>query len=224
MPGRDGRSKRFAVGLAPEAKVDSVENSGRSESADVHLMQRFLIIGTAHLDNPYLFRALESALDHADPDQLILEIPDDAVLRGDLAHQKPEMVCAYRWAQRRGTPVRGHEPLGPSILRPELGAERMGELLEAMDRLIADLSVRATIDLFCARREPATNTEERLKAVIDELIDPAHAADRTAGVIDGVRGVAASTGKIVVVCGGAHVSHLADALPGAYIVQGDHFF
>lgn len=187
-------------------------------------MQRFLIIGTAHLDNPDLFGALESALDHAEPDQLIVEIPDDAVLRGDLAYQKPEMVRAYRWAQRRGTPVRGHEPLEPSILRRELRPERAGELLEAMDRLIADLSVRAAIDLFCARREPATNTEVRLKAVIDELIDPLHAAERTAAMVARVREVAASDGKVVIICGGAHVSRLADALPGAHIIHGDYFF
>ncbi|MDP3635152.1 hypothetical protein [Phenylobacterium sp.] len=187
-------------------------------------MQHFFIIGTAHLDNAELFRALESALDQAKPDQLILEIPDSAVLRGDVAYQKPEMVCAYRWAQRRGTPVRGHEPSGPPILRSGLRPERAGELIEAMDRLIADLSVRATIDLFCARREPATNTEEQLRAVIIELIDPIQAANRTTGVIEGVRAVAASTGKIVVVCGGAHVSHVADALPGARIIHGDYFF
>lgn len=66
-------------------------------------MQRFFITGTAHLDNPDLFQALESALDDVRADQLILEIPDDAVRRGDRAHQKPEIVCAYRWAERRGT-------------------------------------------------------------------------------------------------------------------------
>ena len=67
-------------------------------------------------------------------------------------------------------------------------------------------------------------TSERLKAVIDELIDPVHAAERTAGVIEGVREVAAPMGKIMIVCGGAHVPRLADALPGAYIVHDDYFF
>ena len=187
-------------------------------------MQRFFIIGTAHLDNPDLFQALESALDDVRPDQLILEIPDDAVRRGDLAYQKPEMVCAYRWAERRGTAVRGHEPGGPSILRREVPPERTGELLAAMERLIAELSVRAAIDLFASRREPVSKKEEQLRAVIDELIDPALAADRTKGIIDGVRCVAAPTGKIVIVCGAAHVAKVTDALPNAQIVHGAYFF
>jgi len=187
-------------------------------------MRRFFIIGTAHLDNADLFGALEMALDRADPDQLIVEIPDDAVLRGDLVHQKPEMVCACRWAFRRGTPVRGHEPAGPTILRGDLQPQRAAELIAEMDRLVAGLSVRVSIDLFCARREPVTGAEKQLRAVIDELVDPALAADRTKGVIEGVHDVAASTGKIVVICGGAHVSRVAAALPGARIVHGDYFF
>jgi hypothetical protein len=187
-------------------------------------MRRFFIIGTAHLDNADLFGALETALDQINPDQLVVEIPDDAVLRGDLANQKPEMVWACGWALRRGTPVRGHEPAGRPILRGDLQPERAAELIAEMDRLIAGFSVQVTIDLFCARREPATDVEEQLKAVIRELVDPARALDRTTEVIKGVHAVAAPTGKIVVICGGAHVPRVAGALPGAHIVHGDYFF
>ena len=104
-------------------------------------MQRFFIIGTAHLDNPDLFQALESALDDVRPDQLILEIADDAVRRGDLAHQKPEMVCAYRWAERRGTAVRGHEPGGPSRQMLERAVALHGA--ERVDANIASASLGA---------------------------------------------------------------------------------
>lgn len=93
-----------------------------------------------------------------------------------------------------------------------------------MDRLIADLSVRATMDVFCARREPATDKEAWLKSVLDELIDPVQAAKRTTGMIVKVREVSAASGEIMIICGGAHVSRLADALPGARIVRGEFFF
>ena len=187
-------------------------------------MRQFLIIGTAHLDDSDLFGALEATLDQEEPDQLIVEIPDDAVLRGDLRHQKPDMVRAFRWALRRGTPVRGHEPAGPPILRGDLRPERAAELIAEMDRLVASLSVRATIDLFCARREPLAGAEEQLREVIDELVDPARAADRTTDMIDRIHDVAASNGKIMIICGGAHVPRIAGALPGARIVHGDYFF
>jgi len=196
----------------------------REESREREPMRRFFVIGTAHLDRPDLFRAIEDALDRIEPDQLILEMPDAVVLRGEVERQKPEMVCAFRWAQRQGVPVRGHEPGEPSILRADLSPERIGELLKTLDQVVETLSVKATIDLFCARRPPTTAAEEDLASAIHELIDPEKAAERTRGVIEGVREVADLRGKIVIVCGGAHAARVVEALPGAALVRDDYFY
>ncbi|MES2343070.1 MAG: hypothetical protein V4597_15460 [Pseudomonadota bacterium] len=187
-------------------------------------MQRFSIIGAAHVQNAALFEALEKALDEAAPDQLILEMPDDAVTMGDVAHQKPEMLVAYRWAARRGVPVRGHEPSGPSILRDGLTAERIGALVQEMDTLVSNLTVRRTIDIFCDRGEPETPAEQRLEAVIKDLIDPEKALARTQAMIAAIRHVAIPEGAVLIVCGGVHAPHIAAALPGCRIIHGEHFF
>lgn len=187
-------------------------------------MQRFLVIGTAHVEDPGLFRALENVFEATRPDQLILEMPDDVAAAGDVGAQKPEMQCAYRWAKRRGIPVRGHEPPEPSILRDGLTPERIGELAHDMDALVRSLSVRRTIDIFCKLDPPKTVAEERLSAVIDELIDPDRALIRTQAIIAAIRRLAAPRGAIMVVCGGNHAPHIAAALPGCQIIHGDHFF
>lgn len=187
-------------------------------------MQRFSVIGAAHVQNSGLFEALERALDEAAPDQLILEMPDDAVTKGDVADQKPEMLIAYRWAERRGVPVRGHEPSGPPILRDGLTPERTGELVQAMDGLVSNLTVRKTIDIFCDRGERETLAEQQLAAVINELIDPEKALARTHAMIDAIRRVAAPQGAVMIVCGGAHAPHIAASLPGCRIIRGDYFF
>jgi hypothetical protein len=187
-------------------------------------MQRLSIIGTAHLRDSDLFDALEAALASAAPDQLILEMPDDLAARGDVTGQKPEMLCAYRWAERCGIPVRGHEPPAPPILRDGLSPEQIGQLANEMDVLVSDMSVRRTIDVFCDRAPPQTGAERRLKAVIHELIDPAKALARTQAIIAEVGRVAAPSGSIMVVCGGAHAPHIAAAFPNSRIIHGEYFF
>ena len=187
-------------------------------------MRRFSIIGTAHLDDPGLFHALEAALDRLSPDQLILEMPDEAVAIGEVAGQKPEMVLAYHWARRRGVPVCGHEPTGLSVLRDGLTPEELVSLAQEMDTLIATLTVRRTIDVFCQRGVPQSDAERRLSTVIDLLVDPDKALARTWGILAAIQRIAASEGDVLIVCGGAHVPHIAEALKDCRIVSGEYFY
>lgn len=187
-------------------------------------MQRFSVIGTAHIDDPELLRALVEALDEAAPDQLILEMPDDAVAAGNVALQKPEMLVAYRWAEKRGIPVRGHEPPGLSVLRDGLAPERRLDLVKEMDGLVSSLTARRTFDIFCKLGPPETLAERRLSAVLDELIDPQKASARTQAIVAAVQQLAAPEGVVLIICGGNHVAQIAEALPGCRIIRGDHFF
>ncbi len=187
-------------------------------------MRRFSVIGTAHRDDVELVRALESALDRAAPDQLLLEMPDEAALAGRMANQKPEMAVAYRWAARRGVPVRGHEPPGLAVLRDGLAPERIGGLAQEMDALISGLTVRRTIDIFCQRATARTDAERRLSAVIEGLVDPEKALVRTRGIIAGIVRLAAPEGHVLVLCGGAHVPLIVQTLDSCEIISGEHFY
>jgi hypothetical protein len=187
-------------------------------------MRSLSVIGTAHIQDPHLFRALEEALEAINPGQLILEMPDETARSGEVAAQKPEMQVAYRWAVGRGVPVRGHEPPGFSILRDGLPVERIGALIQDMDELISDLTTRRSIDIFCGRVVPESAEERRLSAIIDELIDPKKAIERTDAIIAAVRRLAAPDGAVVIICGGNHVQRLAATLPECRIVHGEHFF
>jgi hypothetical protein len=187
-------------------------------------MRRLLVIGTPHLADPDLFQALEDALNQADPDQLILEMQDDAAAGGAPVSGSPEMLFAYRWAEKRGVPVRGHEPSGSSILRDSLASERINALDQELRELVRGLSPRRTIDIFLKRGAPETSTERRVDAVVDELIDPQKALDRTQAIIAAIRRVAAPEGTVLIICGGAHTPHIAAALAGCQIIHGEHFF
>lgn len=187
-------------------------------------MQRFFVIGTVHIADPRLLHAIEAALDASCPDQLILEMPDDVAISGDVALQKPEMVHAYHWALKHGVPVRGHEPSGPSILRDHLPSERIGELVQEMEGLIAELTPRRTIDVFCQRGSPETQTESRLGVVIDALVDRDRALLRTEAIIANVLHFAAREGDILILCGGNHVPQIVAALEGCQIIGGEHFY
>ena len=187
-------------------------------------MRRFSIIGTAHLDDPGMFKALGAALDLAAPDQLVLEMPDEAAVTGDVVGQKPEMMAAYRWAESRGVPVRGHEPLGLSVLRSGLTAEQVGSLVQEMDGLVSSLTVRRTIDVFCQRGELENEAERRLSAVIEALVDPELSLVRTRGIIAAIEQVAAPEGHVLILCGGAHVPLVAKALESCQIIHGEYFY
>ena len=187
-------------------------------------MRRFSVIGTAHRDDVDLVRALESALDRAAPDQLILEMPDEAALAGRVKNQKPEMAAAYRWAARHGVPVRGHEPPGLGVLRDGLSPQRIGGLAQQMDALVSGLTVRRTIDIFCQRATARTDAERRLSAVIETLIDPEKALVRTRGIISAIGRVAAPEGHVLILCGGAHVPLIVQTLEGCEIIGGEHFY
>lgn len=187
-------------------------------------MQRLFVLGTAHIADPRLLMALEDALLAADPDQLILEMPDDAAISGDVASQKPEMLFAYNWARERGVPVRGHEPSGLSVLRDGLSPEQIDGLVQEMDALLLELLPRRIIDLFCARVSPEAPAERRLVALIDELIDREKGLVRTQAMIAAVRDLAAPDGVVLIVCGANHVSHMAAMLPGCEVIRGEHFY
>ncbi|WP_340645782.1 hypothetical protein [Phenylobacterium sp.] len=187
-------------------------------------MARFHVIGTAHVEHPGLFRALEAALDQVAPDQLILEMPDEATTTGEVTGQKPEMVVSYHWARRRGVPVRGHEPPGLSALRDGLTPEALGSLAQEMDALISKLTVRRTIDVFCKRDAPRTVAERRLSTIIDTLVDPDKALARTRGIVGGIKRIAAPEGDVLILCGAAHVPHIAEALEDCRVVSGEHFY
>lgn len=187
-------------------------------------MQRFSIIGTAHIADPRLLDALEAALDEARPDQLILEMPDEVAARGDIEGQKPEMVRAWRWAQAHGVPVRGHDPPGPPILRDGLSPERIAALVGEMDLLIQDLAPRRIIEMFCGRGFAETPGEARLAAIVQALVDPDKAALRTEAILDAIRERSAREGSIVIVCGGAHAQRLMAALPNCRVLSGEHLF
>jgi len=66
--------------------------------------------------------------------------------------------------------------------------------------------------------------EIRLKAVIDELIDPDKALARTQAIITAIRRLAALEGSVLIICGGAHAPHVAAALPGCEIIHGEQFY
>ncbi|HQT52340.1 MAG TPA: hypothetical protein PKX06_02510 [Phenylobacterium sp.] len=187
-------------------------------------MRRFSIIGTAHLADPGMLEALEAALDLATPDQLVLEMPDEAAVTGDVAGQKPEMMAAYSWAKGRGVPVRGHEPQGLSVLRSGLTTEAIGSLVQEMEGLVSSLTVRRIIDVFCQRGELESEAERRLRVVIEALVDPELSLVRTRGIIAAIEQVAAPQGDVLILCGGAHVPLVARALESCRIIHGEYFY
>jgi hypothetical protein len=188
-------------------------------------MRQFKVIGCSHSAEDGVLLALEGLLENLSPNQLILEIPDDADQADSLKWQSPEMVWAYHWAQRNGVPVRGYEPRPPmSILRAELGPDRIGELVEEIRRLGREVSPSRAVELYSKGSAPQTPTEERLKVLDEQLIDPRRAAARTQAIVENIELLAQENGVIVILCGSNHTPHIARALESCEIVGGEHFY
>lgn len=151
-------------------------------------------------------------------------MPDHLAKSGDIAAQKPEMRLAWRWADRPGVPVRGHEPAGPPILKEGLTPDRIAGLAQDMDALIPKLSPPRLFDIFCDRGPPETDAEHRLRTVLDALIDHDKALARTQAIIEAIRRLATPQGAILILCGGNHAPHLAAALPECRIIHGEYFY
>jgi hypothetical protein len=188
-------------------------------------MRSFRVIGCSHGGEEAVLAALATTLEGLAPDQLILEIPDDAAEAGALGWQSPEMVWAHDWAHRHGVPVRGYEPEPRlSILRAELGPDRIAELVEAVRRLGRQITPQRAIDLYSRGAAPQTPVETRLKVLDAELIDPAKAMQRTQAIISNIKVLARKAGTIVILCGASHTPHIAAALEPCEIVRGAYFY
>lgn len=185
---------------------------------------RFFVIGSSHSREAAALAAVSTALDTISPDQLILEMPEDAPKTGALVWQSPEIVLAFNWAQKRGVPTCGYEPKGHSILRDGLTTDRINELVEEIRRLGSELTPQRGIELYSKNSPPRSATEERLKVLDAELIDPQKAMARTKAIVDVIRTMAQDAGTVLIIGGSNHTPYIAASLPGCEIVRGEHFY
>ena len=188
-------------------------------------MRSIRVIGCSHNGEDCVLAALGDLLDDLSPTQLILEIPDNAAETGALRWQSPEMVWAYNWAQQRGLPIRGYEPVPHmSILRAELSPDRIAELVEEVRRLGREIGPQRAIDFYSRGYAPRTPTELRLKELDAELIDPVRAKGRTQAIIENIKVMAQQAGTVVIVCGSNHTPHIARAFENCEIASSEFFY
>ena len=187
-------------------------------------LRSFRVIGCSHHGDASVLAALRGQLEELSPKQLILEIPDGADT-DTLRWQSPEMVWAYHWARRHSVPVRGYEPMPRiSILRTGLHQDRIAELVEEVRRLGREISPQRSIDLYSRGSTPRTPTEERLRELDAQLIDPERAMARTQAIIENIKVLAENGGTVVIICGSNHTPHIARELENCEIIHGEYFY
>ncbi len=162
-------------------------------------MSQLYIVGTAH--NPA--DDLESVVRSIRPQQLLLEIVDEELRRGELEDQLPEMMAMYHFAKGQGILVRGFDARVDIII----------PIVTQEDLLYAD---------GVARKYGTLGFQELNKRQYDEVwekiarmaINPEAHAQRQGAMVENIREMR-MPGDNLLFCGIGHLQYLERTIPDA---------
>lgn len=156
---------------------------------------------------------LRRILEEIKPDQLLLELPEEAGARVEAARHSDEMAFADRWARTKGVST-GYFDVDMSILRDGI-SEEDPEYMELVNREVAELQAYSWQELN--RKEPwqmgklASTQREFWRRFFDEE----KWDRREKGMLENIRRLRKSNGTVLILTGAGHLDFFQRELPDA---------
>lgn len=168
-------------------------------------MREIYIIGTLHAGlTPN--HDIAKLLAKYQPDQLLVEITEDDIIKSDFYGYPPEMVSAYSWAREQGVLVNGFDADIEVMKKDKTEADNIQVVDEAKE-LMTKFS-------WQDMNRPEVMAKTKTKAYLD-LIDWRKFHRREAMMLKNIKSKLLARGRIVILTGAAHLDYLAENLPEA---------
>lgn len=159
--------------------------------------RKIIVIGTLHAGitpNDELKEVIESF----EPDQLLVEIANDDIVKNDVNAYPPEMICALEWAKSNAVKVAGFDSKTSIFLEGTLPDDNQA-MLEKQKEVIKNVSL--------SWKDFNASGNEKLLDVVgsDELIDQNKEKAREYEMLKNIESNIIERGTIVIVTGVGHL-------------------
>jgi pheromone shutdown protein TraB len=158
--------------------------------------RKIIVIGTLHAGiTPN--NELKAAIESFEPDQLLLEIANDDIVKNDLSPYPPEMIFAFEWAKSNNVKVAGFDSK-INVFREGVMPEHNQAIIDKQKKLIKKLSWK---DFNKIENEKLLDVDGS-----DELIDQDKERVRENEMLKNIEENIIENGTIVIITGTAHLN------------------
>ncbi len=168
-------------------------------------MRQIYIIGTLHAGWT-VENELQEELEKIKPDQLLVEICDQDLVKDKLDKYPPEMVFAYQWAKQNQVPVVGYDSK-ISVFKQGVSDEENQALIKEQKKQLGHLSWKDA--------NKPENRELFFSEGSRKIVDPEKDKLREQEMVDNIKQVMVDEGKIIVLTGCGHLGFFEINFPEA---------
>ena len=158
--------------------------------------RKIIIIGTLHAGiTPN--NELKEVIEKFNPDQLLVELANDDIIKNDLSSYPPEMIFAFEWAKNNNVMVAGFD-YKIDVFREGVMPEDNQTMIEKQKKLIKKLSWK---DFNKIENEKLLDVDG-----LDELIDQNNERVREDEMLKNIEANIIENGTVVIITGTAHLN------------------
>ena len=160
------------------------------------MLRKIIVIGTLHAGiTPN--NELKEVIESFEPDQLLVEIANDNIVKNNLSSYPPEMIFAFEWAKSNNVKVAGFDSK-INVFRGGVMPKDNQAMIEKQKKLIKKLSWK---DFNKIENEKLLDVDG-----LDELIDQDKESVRENDMLKNIEANIIESGTIVVITGTAHLN------------------
>ncbi|MDA3839597.1 MAG: hypothetical protein PF572_00775, partial [Patescibacteria group bacterium] len=158
--------------------------------------RKIIVIGTLHAGiTPN--NELKEVIESFKPDQLLVEINNDDIVKNDLSSYPPEMIFAFEWAKSNNVKVAGFDST-IDVFREGVTPENNQAIIEKQKKLIKKLSWK---DFNKIKNEKLLDVDG-----MDELTDKDKESAREVEMLKNIKANIIESGTVVLITGTAHLN------------------
>lgn len=160
------------------------------------MSRKIIVIGTLHAGiTPN--NELKEIIESFEPNQLLIEIANDDIVKNDINSYPPEMIFAFEWAKNNNVKVAGFDSK-INVFREGVMPKDNQAIIEKQKKLIKNLSWK---DFNKIENEKLLDIDG-----LDELIDQDKEKVRESEMLKNIETNIAESGTIVIITGTAHLN------------------
>lgn len=161
-----------------------------------YMPRKIIVIGTLHAGiTPN--NELKEVIESFQPDQLLIEIASDDIIKNDLSSYPPEMIFAFEWAKNNNVKVMGFDSK-INVFRKGVMPEDNQVTIEKQKKLIKKLSWK---DFNKIKNEKLLDVDD-----LNNLIDQDKERVRENEMLKNIEAHIIESGTVVIITGTAHLN------------------
>lgn len=160
------------------------------------MSRKIIVIGTLHAGiTPN--NELKEIIESFQPDQLLIEIANDDIVKNNLSLYPPEMIFAFEWAENNNVKVAGFDSK-INVFRKGVTPEDNQMIIEKQKKLLKKLSWK---DFNRIENEKLLDVDD-----LNDLIDKDNERAREDEMLKIIEANIIETGTVVIITGTSHLN------------------